>query len=96
MEELNLEIKESLNDFDNPPDPERVIEGLRDTGYDLNTAIADIVDNSIAAKATKVDIVFNLSPEMDVEVYIVDNGTGMDESGLKNAMKYGSASISNC
>ncbi len=34
-----------------PPDPARVMEGLRDTGYDFNTAVADIIDNSIAAKA---------------------------------------------
>lgn len=27
------------------PDPRRMIEGLRDTGYQFNTAIADIVDN---------------------------------------------------
>ena len=25
-----------------PPDAARVMEGLRDTGYDFNTAIADI------------------------------------------------------
>ena len=30
-----------------PPDAARVMEGLRDTGYDFNTAIADIVDRGI-------------------------------------------------
>ena len=39
-----------------PPDPERVIVGLRDTGYEFNTAVADIVDNSIAANATKIQL----------------------------------------
>ena len=39
-----------------PPDPERIMEGLRDTGYNFNTSIADIVDNSIAADADKIDI----------------------------------------
>jgi hypothetical protein len=34
------------------PDPARITESLRDTGYTLNTAIADIVDNSISAGAT--------------------------------------------
>ncbi len=80
----------SGNDFQLPPDPERVMEGLRDTGYNFNTAIADIIDNSIAAEATRVDISVNLNPKGEVTVYIADNGTGMDDSGLKNAMRYGS------
>lgn len=78
------------NDFLLPPDPERVMEGLRDTGYNFNTAIADIIDNSIAADATKIDITIDLNPRGDLTVYIVDNGIGMDEEGLKNAMRYGS------
>lgn len=77
-------------DFILPPDPERVMEGLRDTGYNFNTAIADIIDNSIAAEATKVDISVDLNPKGEVSVYIADNGYGMDEDGLKNAMRYGS------
>ena len=48
------------NDFLLPPDPERVMEGLRDTGYNFNTALADIIDNSIAADATKIDITIDL------------------------------------
>lgn len=79
-----------MEDYDNPPDPERVIEGLRDTGYDFNTAIADIVDNSIAADATDVSILVNMDPQCNVTVYISDNGTGMNQKELWNAMKYGS------
>ena len=78
------------NDFQLPPDPERVMEGLRDTGYNFNTALADIIDNSIAAEATRIDISVNLNPKGEVTVYIADNGTGMDDAGLKNAMRYGS------
>ena len=73
-----------------PPDPERIVEGLRDTGYNLNTAVADIIDNSIAAHATKVDIKINMDPAGDITVYIADNGIGMDLEGLRNAMTYGS------
>jgi len=73
------------------PDPARVMEGLRDTGYDFNTAMADLVDNSIAAKATIIKVKIDLSPSQEISVYIADNGQGMDMSGLKNAMKYGSA-----
>ena len=40
----------------NPPDPARMIVGLRDTGYSFEAAVADIVDNSVAAGATDVQI----------------------------------------
>lgn len=80
----------TAEDFELLPDPERIVNGLRDTGYNFNTAIADIVDNSIAANATKVNIDVNMDPKMNIRVYIADNGCGMDLDGLKNAMKYGS------
>ena len=73
-----------------PPDPERIVEGLRDTGYNFNTAMADIIDNSIAAKATSVDIRINMDPTGEITIYVADNGIGMDLDGLKNAMTYGS------
>lgn len=72
------------------PDPARVMEGLRDTGYDFNTAMADIVDNSIAASATVVKVSVNLNPNGTINVYVADNGCGMNFEGLKNAMRYGS------
>lgn len=72
------------------PDPERITESLRDTGYDLNTAIADLVDNSIAAEASHVAISLNLDPSGQVQFYIADNGLGMDVDGLENALTYGS------
>lgn len=78
------------NDLLLHPDPERVMEGLRDTGYNFNTALADIIDNSISAEASKIEISVDLSPSGEVRVYIADNGIGMDEDGLHNAMRYGS------
>lgn len=72
------------------PDAARVMEGLRDTGYDFNTAVADIVDNSIAADATKVIIHIDVNPSQEVSVYIADDGCGMDREELQNAMRYGS------
>jgi len=72
------------------PDPARVMEGLRDTGYDFNTAIADIVDNSISAKADRIDVRIDMDPLGEITVYIADNGWGMNYDGLKNAMTYGS------
>jgi len=76
-------------DFELPPDPKRVIDGLRDTGYSFNTAIADIVDNSIAANAAKIDLRIAMDFRGEIRVSIADNGDGMDLEGLKNAMRYG-------
>lgn len=72
------------------PDPGRTMEGLRDTGYDFETAIADLVDNSIAANANVVDIRINQDFRGNVRVSIADNGEGMDRDGLVDAMRYGS------
>jgi hypothetical protein len=75
-----------------PPDPSRLIEGLRDTGYEFNTALADIIDNSIDAKATKIRVWIRMDMDGDVTVSVADNGHGMDEAALLNAMTYGAKS----
>ncbi len=72
-----------------PPIPSRLIEGLRDTGYDFNTALADIVDNSIDAEAGRVDIELNMDTDGDVVITVADDGYGMDRTTLLNAMTYG-------
>ena len=73
-----------------PPDVARISEGLRDTGYEFNTAIADIIDNSIAAGASIVDVRFGADFIGNILVSVADDGCGMDRDGLINAMKYGS------
>ena len=72
------------------PDPGRTIEGLRDTGYDFETAVADLVDNSVAAGSTKIDIRFTQDFRGRLRLAIADNGVGMDRQGLVHAMRYGS------
>jgi hypothetical protein len=76
------------------PDPVILINGLRDTGYDFNTAVADIIDNSVDADASKIDIRLRLVPNTryPVSLMIADNGCGMDREGLLNGMMYGSKS----
>jgi hypothetical protein len=66
------------------------MEGLRDTGYKFNTSIADIVDNSIAARATAIDLKIHMDLRNKIRMSIADNGEGMDRDGLINAMTYGS------
>jgi len=72
------------------PNPSRLIEGLRDTGYSFNTAIADIVDNSIVAEARNIYIEVELLADRELNLRIIDDGYGMSEDSLMNAMKYGS------
>jgi hypothetical protein len=72
-----------------PPVPSRLIEGLRDTGYDFETALADIIDNSIDAGASNIDIGIEMDVEGDVLVTVADDGCGMDKETLLNAMTYG-------
>lgn len=78
-----------------PPDPERIIEGLRDTGYEFNTAMADVIDNSIAAGAGNIDITIAMDFSGAVAVSVADDGCGMDRDGLVNAMRYGSRQRAN-
>jgi len=72
------------------PDTTRLIEGLRDTGYSFPGSIADILDNSVVAGADAIHVQVSLSTENEATVVITDNGSGMSEVGLENAMRYGS------
>jgi len=71
------------------PSAKRLIKSLRDVGYDFSTAVADIVDNSIEWGATVVNIDVKYSAK-DSWVRIADNGKGMDEEQIKEAMRFGS------
>ncbi len=73
-----------------PPFAPVLMESTRAIGYSLEAAIADIIDNSIAAKAGKVELSF--FPVGDAYVCILDNGIGMDDSQIDSAMQYGSKS----
>lgn len=65
-----------------------LIESTRAIGYTLETAIADIVDNSISASASCTNIFF--FPVRDAYIAILDDGCGMDADALEIAMRYGS------
>lgn len=79
----------------NPPDAPRLIHGLRDTGYDFNTAAADIVDNSISANASAINIEIVLTQEGRKFVYFGDDGDGMNMEELYDAMRYGAKARAN-
>lgn len=73
-----------------PPSASSLSESMRDLGYSLATAIADIIDNSITAGSTEVDVFCDLTGDSPIMV-IIDNGSGMAEEELLKAMKHGSS-----
>lgn len=77
MESINL-----------PPYAPTLMESTRAIGYSLEAAVADIIDNSLTALATKIDIDF--FPIGDAYIAIIDNGVGMTSDEITNAMQYGS------
>lgn len=71
-----------------PPVASMLMQSLRSVGYSTAAALADIVDNSIAAKARTVRISVAMMPRPFVAV--TDDGCGMDETTLLSAMRFGS------
>jgi hypothetical protein len=71
------------------PSAARLTESLRDIGYDFPAAVADVVDNSIMAGASRVDIMIEFDGE-DSSVMIADDGQGMSANSLIEALRYGS------
>jgi hypothetical protein len=71
------------------PSAARLTESLRDIGYDFPAAIADLVDNSIVAGAWRIDIVIEFDGS-DSRVFLIDDGYGMTESELVEALRFGS------
>ncbi|MDQ3756255.1 MAG: ATP-binding protein [Actinomycetota bacterium] len=71
------------------PSAARTVASLRDIGYDTPHAIADLVDNSLAAGASRVDVTITFDGTSSW-IRIADNGEGMDAATLLEAMRYGS------
>lgn len=72
------------------PDPTATITSLRAVGYKIEAAIADIIDNSISANSKNIWINFEWndgSPWLSIQ----DDGDGMSEEKLVEAMKIGCA-----
>jgi hypothetical protein len=77
------------NMFSVTPSAARLTDSLRDIGYDFSSAIADLVDNSITAEATEVNVIFEFDGGSS-RVFISDNGRGMTLNGLTEALRFGS------
>ncbi len=72
------------------PDATMLIESTRSIGYSFEAALADIIDNSISKNAKNIHI--NFSSNLPQYLVVIDDGLGMTEEQLENAMRYGSQS----
>lgn len=71
------------------PSASRLVNAFRDVGYDFVGAVADLVDNSIAAKATEIEITARFEGDQSW-VRIADDGLGVDAAGINEALRFGS------
>lgn len=73
-----------------PPRAPVLLESMRAIGYDAASAVADLVDNSVTAGASAIDIRFD--PGSPRAVGILDDGHGMNLEEIEDAMRHGSRS----
>jgi hypothetical protein len=78
--------------IDVTPSASRLTTSLRDIGYDFTTALADLVDNSVSAGATRVDIQIEFDGP-DSHIFIADDGQGMTANALNEALRFGTRRI---
>ena len=78
----NIEIQKAI------PDASSMIETFRAIGYNLETAVADIIDNSISAEAKNIYIERIWHGGKSI-ITIMDDGHGMNGAELINAMRPG-------
>ena len=81
----------SVREEEVPPRASVLVESLRDIGYSLQTAVADVIDNSLTAGARKIELLADTHAEAP-SIAILDDGTGMTRSELLEAMRPGSRS----
>ena len=66
-----------------------LIESMRAIGYSLNTALADIIDNSITAGANLINLIADTTSDAP-KIVVIDDGNGMSSDELLEAMRLGS------
>ena len=71
------------------PNATAFLASVRNMGYSFNTAIADIIDNCLSAEADIINIQYRWN-DGTPWIAVIDNGLGMDEDTLFEAMQFGS------
>jgi hypothetical protein len=83
-----FEALTSISAFELPPGGTGTARALSRIGYELQDALADIIDNSIDADASRVEITFFRTDSKVIAVTIADNGRGMNEVELRQGMRF--------
>lgn len=73
-----------------PPSASSLSASMRDLGYSLETAVADLVDNSISADAGLVEIFCDMTQATPI-LAVIDDGRGMSAEDILVAMRHGAA-----
>lgn len=81
--------KLETREVDATPYAASLIEGHRDFGYSLETALADIIDNAITASARTATLIADTVAD-EPWIALADDGSGMTETELVEAMRLGS------
>lgn len=69
---------------------DRALESWRDSGFDLSTAVGEVVDNSIEARAQIVRIKTFQNQDKNIDkIVFADNGTGITPDILAQTLKIG-------
>ncbi|WP_030140402.1 ATP-binding protein [Pseudomonas fluorescens] len=77
-----------MKEVQHPPHAASLLESMRSIGYTLDSAVADLIDNSISAHAKEIHIEFR--PNDNPYIAVIDDGRGMSHEALQNAMRHGS------
>jgi hypothetical protein len=86
-----MSIESAPSHIELAPSASALVESLRSIGYSLESAVADIIDNSITAKAQRVHIDIRWHKD-SAHIRISDDGIGMTRSKLHECMRPGSQS----
>jgi hypothetical protein len=73
-----------------PPNYSKLDRALRSIGYSFEVAVADIVDNSVDARAKHVLVRLIIRNDSRIDLAIWDDGVGMNSATLKEALRWGS------
>jgi hypothetical protein len=73
-----------------PPNAAKTLTAIREMGYDSFASILDLVDNSIDARASKIAVQIKEQGKGVIIIDVLDNGKGMDEPTLAQALRLGS------
>lgn len=76
-----------MKEINSPPAASALMESTRSIGYSFETALADLIDNSISAHAKNIWI--KSIPSDNPYVSILDDGDGLSSEELEQAMRYG-------